>query len=106
MDELPVGIRECARQLGVNASTISRQVASGVIPNRAGEGQQPKVLISEARSAREQGLDRSKQRGADAPLLAFADRAPALPRRSKELHFQAVRTQREAFRAREAQLDL
>lgn len=62
-----VGIREAARQLGVNASTISRQVAAGVIPNHGGDGS-PLVDPEEARSARQLNLDPSKRRGVGSPL--------------------------------------
>jgi len=62
-----VGVREAARQLGVNPSTISRQVAKGIIPNR-GTPRQPMVDLAEARQARATNLDLSKQRGSDSAL--------------------------------------
>jgi hypothetical protein len=103
-----VNITECARLLGVNKSTISRQVNSGVIPNH-GSGTSPMVSVIEARSARERGLDRSKQRGAGAPL--FASPAPPAPEADAEtikpkepLTYQVARTAREGFDARLAQL--
>lgn len=56
-----VGVREAARQLKVNASTISRQVRAGIIPNR-GTDREPKVSVTEAKNARETGLDPAQQR--------------------------------------------
>lgn len=54
-----VGISEAARALGRNKSTISRQVASGIIPNH-GEPGKPLVNIEEARAAIAANVDRSK----------------------------------------------
>lgn len=56
-----MGVRQLARHLGVNASTISRQIAKGIIPNR-GTPEQPMVSLAEAERARAANLDPSKQR--------------------------------------------
>ena len=121
MTESLVGIRECARELGVNASTVSRQVRAGIIPNR-GTKDAPLVLVSEARGARRRNLDQSKQRGPGAPLFAPADQegdstadvqseAEDEPRAHGEgkrsgLDFNKARTAREGYQARLAQIEL
>lgn len=46
-----MGIRAAARALNKSASTISRQVAAGIIPNR-GTTAEPKVSLAEAKAAR------------------------------------------------------
>lgn len=76
-----MGVREAARAIGVNASTISRQIAKGIIPNR-GTAERPMVSLSEARHARSTGLDVSKQRGATSPLFAGTHPAPSQPART------------------------
>lgn len=63
-----VGVSEAARQLGVHKSTISRQVDKGLIPNR-GTPDRPLVNVDEARRARGENLDTSKQRGAGSALF-------------------------------------
>src|SRR5579871_387393 len=47
-----VGIREGARQLGISHTTLSRQVARGLVPNH-GTATAPLIDLSEARKARE-----------------------------------------------------
>jgi hypothetical protein len=115
-----VGVSEAARQIGVHKSTISRQLAAGIITNR-GSKEKPLVDVEEARRARDRGLDRSKQRGPDSPLfgnssaIAPADEAepdvdghgapmPAKP--SGGLDYQKARTAREGYQARLAQIEL
>jgi hypothetical protein len=72
-----VGVSEAARQIGVHKSTISRQVRDGIIPNHGTE-MAPLVDVEEAKRARDRGLDRSKQRGPDAPLFGASSAiAPA-----------------------------
>jgi hypothetical protein len=56
-----VGIREAADILGVSASTISRQVKAGIIPNRGADGA-PKVSVREAREARAKNTDPAQRR--------------------------------------------
>jgi hypothetical protein len=56
-----VGIREAARTLKLSASTLSRQVRSGIIPNR-GTPQSPKVSLAEVKTARAENLDPAQQR--------------------------------------------
>ena len=68
MTEPLLGVREAARELGVNPSTVSRQLRAGILPNRGSE-RAPKVCLSEARAARERNLDQSKRRGPEAPLF-------------------------------------
>jgi hypothetical protein len=66
MNERPsdlFGIREAAKRLGIGRSTLSDQVRAGKIPNR-GTPDLPMVSVVEARQAREENLDRSKQRSA------------------------------------------
>ncbi len=62
-----VGISEAARRLGVHKSTISRQVAAGIITNR-GTGQRPLVNVDQARGERAAYLDEGMQ-GNHAGLL-------------------------------------
>jgi hypothetical protein len=69
-----VGVSECARQLEVDKSTISRNVRDSIIPNH-GTDEAPLVYVSEARRCREAFLDPSK-RGNHAGRLAGED-APA-----------------------------
>ena len=111
-----MGVREAARELGVNPSTVSRQLRAGIIPNRGSE-RAPKVLLSEARAARERNLDQSKQRGPESPLFASAGsvappedsvdepEAPASTSR-REIDYSRARTVREGYLAKSAQLDL
>ena len=61
MGEPLVGVRAAARVLEVSHSTVSRQIAAGIIPNH-GTDAAPLVDVDEAREARRRGLDRSKQR--------------------------------------------
>lgn len=108
-----VGVREAARQLGVNASTVSRQVAAGIIPNH-GTVAAPLIDVDEARRSRDDNLDRSRLRGAGTPLGLPFDVAAAgidgdaatdgVPDADK-ISFQRVRTEREGFAAKRAQLD-
>lgn len=63
-----LGVRAAARELGVNASTISRQLAAGIIPNR-GSAREPKVNLAEARAARDAHLDPSKRGNAAGRML-------------------------------------
>jgi hypothetical protein len=100
-----VGVSEAARQLGVHKSTISRQVAAGIIPNH-GTDAQPLVDVEEAKRARAEGLDRSKQRGQDAPL--FRERRSPDDDDAGEASpgYQAARTEREQINARRARLEL
>lgn len=117
-------LTDAARELGVHKSTISRQVAAGQIPNR-GTARAPMVDVDEARRARDESLDPSKQRGPDAPLFApergeggedldddaGADSLPGPAparggaRSTGELNYLRVRTAREAYAAKQAQLD-
>lgn len=109
----PVSLTEAAKQLGVHKSTLSRQVAAGIIPNRGEPGGAPMVNVDEARVARTQGLDRSKQRGDGAPLFSAAiavaaapdDDEPAAPAKGG-VQYQQARTAREGFQARLAQIEL
>lgn len=63
-----VGIREAARAVGLSHSTISRQVAAGIIPNRGSE-RRPLVDVAEVRAARARQLDPSRQGNAAGRLL-------------------------------------
>lgn len=131
-----VGIRECARQLGVAHSTITRQMQAGILVNR-GTAEAPLLDVEEVRAAREIALDPSKRRGAGAPLFDAAagwapparsqpqpgpavpatedglddglddvEAAPAAPSASKDLSYQKARTAREGYAARLAQIEL
>src|SRR5262245_23925645 len=119
-----LGVRAAARELKLNPSTISRQIAAGIIPNR-GTSEVPMVDLKEARTAREAHLDRSKQRGPSAPL--FAGEVPAAAPRPAEpvenpdtdqnepagpasttgdrLSYNTARTAREGYQAKLAQLE-
>jgi hypothetical protein len=109
-----VGVRAAARALEVNPSTISRQLKDGILRNH-GTAAEPKLLVSEVRADRERHLDRSKQRGPDAPLF---NRSGAIEPEAAEpeaegegapaggVDYQKARTAREGFQARIAQIDL
>jgi transposase-like protein len=111
-----VGVSEAARQIGVHKSTISRQVRDGIIPNHGTETA-PLVDVEEAKRARDRGLDRSKQRGPEAPLFGASsviapaaaedeDDAAAPAKPAGGLDYQCARTAREGYQARLAQLEL
>lgn len=111
MTEL-VGIREAARRLRargqpIDASTISRQVRSGVIPNRGSAGR-PLVDPDEVVSARAAWLDPAKQRLAapatSNPQLDTAGAAGAPPLASAPLLHQA-RTAKVGYDAKRSQLE-
>lgn len=89
---------EAARQLGVHKSTVSRQVANGIIPNH-GTDDKPLIDVEEARRARELGLDFSKQR-APAPAAAPAPREDLGPT------YQGARGRREQALAEKAEIEL
>lgn len=54
-----VGVSEAARLIGVNKSTLSRQVKKGIIPNRGTE-KRPLVNVAEVIEARRNNVDTSK----------------------------------------------
>ena len=56
-----VGVREAARQIGVNASTITRQVQLGIIPS-VPSARGPLIDVAAARQARADNLDPSMRR--------------------------------------------
>lgn len=91
--ETAVGIRAGALALNKAASTISRHVRAGKIPNR-GTLAEPKILVSEARRALEDNLD---------PMFR-AEPAPSTEPSSPS--FQSHRTKLAAAQAEKAQLDL
>ena len=65
-----VGMREAARRLAQNPSTVSRQIATGIISDH-GRVDAPLIDVEEARAARAARaghLDRSKQCGSETPL--------------------------------------
>lgn len=96
-----VSVRECARQLGVSHSTISRQLAAGVFANH-GTDDRPLLLVDEVRAARDRQLDQSQQRGDQAPLsLQDAEGSS-----SESTSFAAARTRREEAQARMAEIEL
>ena len=64
-----IGIRAAGAILGVAASTISRQVKAGIIPNR-GTCKEPKVSIVEATAARKGNIDPAQQRAPEGADLA------------------------------------
>lgn len=112
MSQQIVTLSEGARLLGVHKSTISRQVAAGIIPNR-GEPGAPMIDVAEARAAREQELDRSKQRGAQAPLFrrAIGDdelgTEPVAPGAlASSSSYQSARSRREETNAQLAEIAL
>jgi transposase-like protein len=97
-----VSASEAARRLGVHPSQITRGIQSGLIPNHAPPGLgRPMVDVSEARAARERGLDRSKQRGAAAPLFAPPDDDEA-----RDPSYQMSRARRESAAAAKAEIEL
>jgi hypothetical protein len=116
VDQL-VGVREAARQVGVSASTISRQIKAGIIPNR-GSAEQPRVDLGEVRAARAQNLDPSKVGNAAGMLLGEASAAEPLEEDDEDLEaeepraaggageasYRAARTAREGFQAALAKL--
>lgn len=118
-----VSASEAARQLGVHRSVITRDIQRGLIPNHAPGGRRPLVNVAEAREARRQGLDRSKQRGPGAPLFAVEQRndapiAPALAgvaapsavdgedAGGRDPSYQMSRARRESAAAAKAEIEL
>lgn len=125
-----VGVTEAARRLAalglrIDKSTLSRQISKGLIPNH-GTGRRPLVRVGEVQRSRLANIDPSMQRGehstlhGDAPPAAEPDPAPdaadepALdfeadpPRQHGDpdrLSFNTARTAREAYQAKNAQLD-
>ena len=100
-------VADYARHAGIHRSTVSRQVKSGVIPNRAPPGARPLIDPVEADTARATGLDHGKRRErGEAPAKAPSskprdgDAAPAPPT------FSEARIQREQAQAGLAELNL
>src|SRR5690349_20190328 len=56
-----VGVREAARALGLNASTVSKQVRKGIIPNH-GTDTAPLINVAEAKVKRAERLNPLKAR--------------------------------------------
>ncbi|BBK44136.1 hypothetical protein STVA_41560 [Allostella vacuolata] len=78
MQQAPlVGVRAAAAALGLAPSTVSRQLAAGIIPNR-GSSAEPLVDVEEARAARADRLDHGKAKGTRTGEL---DIRPPAPRR-------------------------
>lgn len=121
MSESLVGVREAAKHLGIHASTVSRQLAAGIIPNR-GTPSAPLVDVEEARRAREDRVDPAKAKGTrraapegapgELPLAA----EPAAPGYDapppdgsggggKRASYAQTRTLKLAYEARSAALD-
>lgn len=102
--EQPVGVRECAKQLGVSHSTISRQLTAGLFVNH-GTGDRPLLKVSEVREARSRGLDPAKQRGPEAPLYQPAAAQKPI---GEDLGptYATARTRTEEAKANLAELDL
>ncbi len=106
-----VGINEAGRRLGIDPSVVSRQVKSGVIPNR-GSAERPLVDIEEARRGRDDNLDPSKRRGPTAPLFGAPppdDPAPARaddPVKSDTETYQSARARQAAANAAKAEIEL
>ncbi|MGE0717193.1 MAG: hypothetical protein AB7P02_17245 [Alphaproteobacteria bacterium] len=116
-DRKLVTVTEYAAMVGVDKSTISRQVARGIIPNRGVPGK-PLIDPVEADAARLGGLDPSRGPGAlagqaiatAAAPVAVAEGAPAAdtPPPAPNLRgtgYQVARTAREAMNAKLAELD-
>lgn len=66
MELQAVGLREASRLLTANGypishTTISRQIATGAIPNH-GTDEQPRVIVDEVIRSRRANIDQSKQR--------------------------------------------
>lgn len=89
------GIREAAPHLGVSASTISRQVAAGIITNH-GTTLRPLVSIEGAKAERAAYLDPAQQR----------EREPKARAAAEPTAFNSARTTHEATKAQLAQLEL
>lgn len=75
-----VGISEAARLIGVNKSTLSRQVKKGIVPNR-GTAARPLVNVTEAIEARKNNVDTSKSA---TPGLGLRAEMPAAVTESAE----------------------
>lgn len=115
-----VGVSEAARLLDRNKSTISRQVAKGIIPNHAAAGQPPLINIEEARQALRHNIDTSKSatrgvglRAGDDLFEAEDDVEAALPDEpvaggpdKDRLSYNTARTAAVALQAQRAQLEL
>ena len=108
-----VGINEAGRRLGIDPSVVSRQVKSGVIPNR-GSAERPLVDIEEARRGRADNLDPSKRRGPTAPLFGTAAPSsadPALSRADDPVKidtetYQSARARQAAASAEKVEIEL
>ena len=98
-------VREAARALGVSHSTISRQVASGIIPNR-GTAERPLIDVEEARAARAAHLYEGRQ-GSHAGRMVgddhVAEDGPEAPAQAPD--YRRARTAGEIYRAKLAELD-
>ena len=92
----PVTLTEAAPQLGVHKSTLSRQVAAGLLTNR-GTARRPMVDVDEARAQRAALLDPAKQEATG----LFASRAPA----GVEADYREAKTAGEILRTKRAELD-
>lgn len=109
-----VSVSECARRIGVHKSTISRQIAAGIIPNRNPQGTPPMVNPDEALAARRQNVDPLKSSSAGIGLRfedeaadeGFGMQSPmASSHAQQKLNYNAARTATEAIKAQQAQLD-
>lgn len=100
-------VAQYARHAGIHRSTVSRQVAAGVIPNNAAPGKRPMIDAAEADAARAAGLDHGKRRirrqaGAKSASASPNDGDLALAPPT----FSDARTQREQAQAGLAELNL
>lgn len=89
-----MGVRECAKAVGVNASTISRQLANGLFQDWGSPGA-PKISLAEVKSVRAKGLDPAQQRQAPTRRGARPDSG-----------YAHERAEREKLNRRSAELDL
>jgi transposase-like protein len=93
-----VSASNAAKRLGVHPSQITRGIQSGLIQDHAPPGLgRPLVDIEQAREARKQGIDRSKQRG-PAPAPETDD--------PRDPTYQVSRARRESAAAAKAEIEL
>jgi hypothetical protein len=116
--EMPVGVREAAKGLGINASTVSRYLARHPELNRSGDGP-PRVLLSELRLHRSDNVNEVMSGNHAGRLFgeAEADADPVAITSARERHLQSApssgvpgyahaKTARETIQARRSLLAL
>lgn len=106
MQQALLGVRAAAAALGLAPSTVSRQLAAGIIPNR-GTVEQPLIDVAEAAAARADRIDHGKAKGVRTGELDVRPGRPrgesAAGKRERKLDEEIRRLERENAE-KEAQL--